>query len=69
MSAEDVRNAIKDLNDLDSFVKLEAENIIASNMPDEIDVLHEEIVKPYYHKDIKLEMVEILKWLKDPRSI
>ena len=45
MSAEDVRNAIKDLNDLDSFVKLEAENIIASNMPDEIDVLHEEIVK------------------------
>ena len=69
MSAEDVRNAIKDLNDLDSFVKLEAENIIASNMPDEIDVLHEEIVKPYYHKDIKLEMVEILKGLKDPRSI
>lgn len=69
MSAEDVRNAIKDLNDLDSFVKLEAENTIAMNMPDEINVLHEEIIKPHYHKTIKLAMVEILKELKDPSSI
>lgn len=69
MSADDVRGAIKDLNDLDSFVKLEAENTIAMNMPDEIDVIHEEILKQYYHKTIRLSLVEILKDIKDPSSI
>ena len=68
MTAEDVRNAIKDLNDLDDFVRLEAENTIAMNMPDEIDVLHEEVLKNY-HKTIKLSMIEILSSLKNPASI
>ncbi len=68
MSAEDVRKAIRDLNDLDEFVKLEAENIVSMNMPDEIDVLHEEIVKPL-HKDIKISLIEILTAYRDPKSI
>lgn len=68
MSAEDVRNAIKDLNDLDDFVKLEAENTIAMNMPDEIEVLHEEVLKPY-HKTIKLSLMEIMSGIKDPSSM
>ena len=42
MTAEDVKNSIKDLNDLDDFVKLEAENVIASNMPEQLDIVHEE---------------------------
>ncbi|WP_455644658.1 HEAT repeat domain-containing protein [Methanosphaera sp.] len=69
MSAEDVKNAIKDLNDLDDFVKLEAESTISMNMPDEIDVLHEEVVKPFYHKAIKLSLIDILKSLKESSSI
>ncbi|MGN1321185.1 MAG: HEAT repeat domain-containing protein [Methanosphaera sp.] len=69
MSAEDVRNAIKDLNDLDDFVKLEAESTISTNMPDELDILHEEVVKPYYPKSIKLSLIDIIKSVKDPSSI
>lgn len=69
MSEEDVRNAIKDLNDLDDFVKLEAESVISTNMPEHIDILHEEVVKPFYHKSIKLGIISILKDLKDSRSI
>ncbi len=69
MSAEDVRNAIKELNDPDDFVKLEAENTIAMNMPDELEVLHEEVVKKEHPKNIKLSIVSILKDIKDPSSI
>lgn len=68
MSAEDVRNAVKDLNDLDDFVRLEAENTIAMNMPDEIDVLHEELLKPY-HKTIKVTLIDMLVSFKNPASI
>ncbi len=68
MSAEEVRDAIKDLNNADEFVQLEAENIVAMNMPDQIDVLHEEILKPL-HKDIKISLIEILSAEKDPNSI
>ncbi|MBE6488261.1 MAG: HEAT repeat domain-containing protein [Methanosphaera stadtmanae] len=68
MSAEEVRNAVKDLNDLDDFVKLEAENTIAMNMPEEISVLHEELLKPY-HKTIKISLIDIVKSFKDPDSI
>jgi HEAT repeat protein len=68
MTAEDVRNAIKDLNDLDDFVRLEAENTVAMNMPEEIDVLHEELLKPY-HKTIKVTLIDMVKSFKDPKSI
>ena len=68
MSAEDVRNAVKDLNDLDDFVRLEAENTVAMNMPEHLDVLHEELLKPY-HKDIKITLIDIVKSFQDPSSI
>lgn len=68
MSAEDVRKAVRDLNDLDDFVKLEAENTIAMNMPEEIDVLHEELLKPL-HKTIKISLIDMVKSFKNPDSI
>jgi len=69
ITAEDVKNSIKDLNDLDEFVRLEAENVIASNMPEHLDIIHEEVVKEYYHKNIKLSLIAIMVGVKDPSSI
>ena len=48
MSKEEVIKAINDLNDDDDFVRIEAESTIAMNMPAEIDVLHEEVLKEDY---------------------
>ncbi|MCD7781625.1 MAG: HEAT repeat domain-containing protein [Methanosphaera sp.] len=68
MDSKQVREAVRDLNNLDEFVRLEAENTIAMNMPEARDLLHEEIVKPL-HKDIKLSIMDILKGFKDSSSI
>ena len=45
MSAEEVVKAIGDLANPDDFVKLEAENTIAMSIPEQLDTIHEEIVK------------------------
>ncbi len=69
MSKEEILDAINNLNDDDDFVRIEAESTIAMNMPAEIDVLHEEVLKVDYPKNTKLTMVELLRDLKDPSSI
>ena len=70
MSKEEILEAINNLNDDDDFVSMEAESTIAMYMPDEIDVLHEEVVKEEaYPKNTRLSMVEILRQVKDPSSI
>lgn len=69
MSKEEILDAINNLNDEDDFVRMEAESTIAMNMPAEIDVLHEEVLKEDYPKNTKLTMVELLRELKDPSSI
>ena len=69
MSKQEVIDAINNLNDEDDFVRIEAESTIAMNMPAEIDVLHEEVLKEDYPKNTKLTMVELLRDLKDPTSI
>lgn len=69
MSKEEIIDAINNLNDDDDFVRIEAESTIAMNMPAEIDVLHEEVLKLDYPKNTKLTMVELLRDLKDPSSI
>lgn len=69
MSKEEVMEAISNLNDEDDFVRIEAESTIAMNMPAELEVLHEEVLKEDYPKNTKLTMVELLRELKDPSSI
>lgn len=69
MSKEEILDAINNLNDDDDFVRIEAESTIAMNMPAEIDVLHEEVLKVDYPKNTKLTMVELLRDLKNPSSI
>ncbi|RAP53348.1 MAG: hypothetical protein BZ138_01235 [Methanosphaera sp. rholeuAM270] len=69
MSKEEIVNAITNLNDDDDFVRLEAESTIAMYMPDEIDVLHEEVLNEDYPKNTRLTIVELLRGLKDPSSI
>ena len=69
MSKQEVIDAINNLNDEDDFVRIEAESTIAMNMPAEINVLHEEVLKEDYPKNTKLTMVELLRDLKDPTSI
>ncbi len=69
MSKEEIIGAIANLDDDDEFVRLEAESTIAMYMPDEIDVLHEEVLKEELPKNTKLTIVELLRGLKDPSSI
>ncbi|RAP47270.1 MAG: hypothetical protein BZ135_02530 [Methanosphaera sp. rholeuAM6] len=69
VSKQEVIDAINNLNDEDDFVRIEAESTIAMNMPAEINVLHEEVLKEDYPKNTKLTMVELLRDLKDPTSI
>ena len=69
MSKQEVLDAINNLNDEDDFVRIEAESTIAMNMPAEMDVLHEEVLKEDYPKNTKLTMVELLRDMKDPSSI
>ena len=69
MSAEEVVKAIGDLANPDDFVKLEAENTIAMSIPEQLDTIHEEIVKKEYPKQIKTSLIEILQSVKDESSI
>ena len=69
MSKEEIVNAIQNLNDDDDFVRLEAESTIAMYMPDEIEVLHEEVLNVDYPKNTRLTIVELLRDLKDPSSM
>lgn len=69
MSKEEIVNAIQNLNDEDDFVRLEAEGTISMYMPDEIDVLHEEVLNIDYPKNTRLTIVELLRDLKDPSSM
>lgn len=69
MSKEEIQDAVLKLSDKDDFVKLEAENTIAMNMPEALDVLHEEVVKKEHPKGVKLPIISLLRQFNDPASI
>ena len=69
MSKEEIQDAVLKLSDKDDFVKLEAENTIAMNMPESLDVLHEEVVKKEHPKGVKLPIISLLRQFNDPASI
>lgn len=69
MSKEEIKDAVMKLSDKDDFVKLEAENTIAMNMPESLEVLHEEVVKKEHPKGVKLPIISLLRQFKDPSSI
>ncbi len=68
MDEKEIKEAVKDLTSGDDFAKLEAENKIAENLPDSLNVLHD-VVLSETDKKTKLEIVRLMIDIKDPSSV